>query len=57
MADRQINFDRPKLRRLQSAYDSALAAGATQFDFEGSEFLVSYAKYMIEYLEGALPKN
>lgn len=57
MSDRTVNFDRAKLRRLCAAYETAVAAGATQFTFEGSELLVSYARYLIEYLEGALPRN
>lgn len=57
MTYRGVDFDRPKLRRLQAAYKNAVAVGATQFDFEGTELLVSYARYLIEYLEGALPQN
>lgn len=56
-AERRVEFDRPKLRRLQAAYKTAVAAGATQFDFEGNELLASYARYLIEYLEGVLPKD
>jgi hypothetical protein len=57
MPGTHVNYDRPKLRRLRAAYEKAVAAGASQFDFEGAELLVSYARYLIEYLEGALPKD
>lgn len=46
-----INFDRPKLAKLKREYAKAKEAGREQFTFDGSEFLVSYAKYLIEYLE------
>lgn len=52
MTDRKmIDFDRPKLDRLKKDYDKAKASGAEQFTFDGEVYLVSYAKYVIEYLE------
>lgn len=44
-------WDRPKLERLKEARSKAIEAGHSTFDFEGQQVLVSYAKYLIEYLE------
>lgn len=49
-----IEFTPEKLKRLKKARASAVERGDTQFTFEGKEVLVSYAKYMIEYLETQL---
>lgn len=51
-----INWDRPMLERFKKAYDAARKAGDTQFEFDGNVFVTDYAKYLIEYLEGVLPK-
>jgi hypothetical protein len=54
-----INWDRPKLERFKKAYEKAIVDGARPNDtfvFDGNEFVVQYAKYLIEYLEGVLPK-
>lgn len=45
-----INFDEDKFRRFKSAYKKALDDKKDSFIFEGGEWLVSYAKYVIEYL-------
>lgn len=50
-----VQFDRPKLERLKAAIKAAEAAGAETFTFEGHDYLVSYAKYLVEYLESRLP--
>jgi len=47
----QVQFDVPRLKRLQHAYDAAVADHQVQFTFEGDEYLVAYAKYLIEYLQ------
>lgn len=54
MPDAYITWDRPKLLRFKAAYEKAKAAGAEQFVFEEHEFLVAYAKYLIQYLEDVL---
>lgn len=46
-----INFDRAKLERFRNAYTNAKARNDDQFTFEGHEFFVPYARYLIEYLE------
>jgi hypothetical protein len=50
--DNTISFDRVKLAKLKRYYNRALKYKRDQFTFEGSELLVAYAKYLIEYLEG-----
>ena len=43
-----ITFDIAKLKQFKKAYNLATEE---VFIFEGQEFLKSYAKYLIEYLE------
>jgi hypothetical protein len=47
-----VEFDQPKLKLFKAAYAKAVEAKQDSFWFEGHEFLTSYAKYVIEYLEG-----
>ena len=47
-----INFDPAKLKRLKAAYKRAVEQGVDSFMFEDGEWVVGYAKYAIEYLEG-----
>lgn len=47
-------FNRARLERLRAAYDAALLDKLEAFNFEGHVLLTAYAKYVIEYLEGAL---
>jgi hypothetical protein len=51
-----ITWDRTKRDGLRKAYEAALAAGKDVFQFEGHDILVSYAKYLLEYLDGMLGK-
>ena len=46
-----ISFDEPKVKALRKAHDLAVEQGRTTFTFEGTELLVSYAKYLLEFLE------
>ena len=39
------------LEELKMAYNKAVESGETQFVFKENNLLVSYAKYLIEYLE------
>jgi len=50
-ASKTINFNQAKLERLRTRYKKAAATGEKQFDFEGSEFVTGYAKYVIQYLD------
>ena len=52
-----INFDRPKLTRLKTASEQAKKNGEDCFTFDGEKILVSYAKYLIEYLESEFTKR
>lgn len=47
-----ITFTREKLRLFKLSYAEALSQNLERFNFEGNVFLVSYAKYLIEYLDG-----
>lgn len=38
--------------RFKAAYTKALSRDLKVFKFKGIEYLVSYAKYVIDYLEG-----
>lgn len=51
-----INWDRAMLERFKIAWIKARAAKLDSFKFDGNEFVTSYATYLIEYLEGVLPK-
>lgn len=46
-----VTFDSAMLKRFKAAYQIARKVGEHSFTFEGNEYLVSYAKYLIEYLE------
>ena len=50
-----VTFDRPKLERLKLVYQEAIEAKRESFWFEGKEYLVAYARYLIEYLESVIP--
>lgn len=45
-----VDFDRAKLARLKAALKRHVGEHQP-FTFEGHEFLPSYARYLIEYLE------
>lgn len=46
-----INFDSQKLKELKSCYNTAIKENKESFIFKGDEYLTTYAKYVIEYLE------
>lgn len=46
----RINFTPEKLKALKRQYQAAIQAKQETFVFEGHEVLVTYARYMIEYL-------
>jgi hypothetical protein len=52
-----VHFDREKLGRLKDATKRAVAAGRDSFMFEGNQYLVSYAKYLAEYLDTQLRRG
>jgi hypothetical protein len=53
--DKVITWNRPKLDRFKDEYKKANASSVETFVFDGDLFIVSYAKYLIEYLEMKLP--
>ena len=44
-------FDKSKYQELQDAYNKAKQQNKEQFNFYGEVLLVSYAKYLLEYLK------
>lgn len=46
-----ITFDRQELSNFKRSYTVAIRNKKDQFTFQGNQFLVSYAKYLIECLE------
>lgn len=48
---KMINFDRQKLKELKNLYNKAVKDNKESFTYNGDEYLTSYAKYVIEYLE------
>lgn len=49
-----IEWDPPKLARFKKVYAEARDRRLDTFMFDGHEFVIGYAEYLIEYLEGAL---
>lgn len=49
-----MTFNSFTLKHFKNAYDRARREGHEEFSFDGQQYLVSYAKYLIEYLESRL---
>ncbi len=49
-----MTFTKEKLSELKKQYNVAIENNLEVFIFDGSELLVSYAKYLIQYLETQL---
>lgn len=45
------------LETLKKAYEKAIKENKESFIYEGEELIISYAKYLIEYLETHSPKT
>lgn len=54
---KMINFDFNKLKDLKRHYKKAVEDNKESFIFNGDEYLTSYAKYVIEYLESRFKKT
>ena len=54
---KQINFDPDKLAEFKKALSGAIAEKKEVFVFEEHEFLVSYARYLVEYLDTKVPSK
>jgi hypothetical protein len=52
-----ITFTPELLAKLKREYKKAISKNIDTFLFEGNELLVSYTKYLIEYLETVFNKN
>lgn len=52
MKDQNILFNPDKLEEFRSLYNKAKQEHSRVFFFEDELFLVGYAKYAIEYLDG-----
>ncbi len=52
----KIKWTRPMLERFKKEYQLQHDLNHKQFTFDGNQFLVGYAKYLIEYLEEVLGK-
>jgi hypothetical protein len=52
-----IKMDKVEFDILKNLYESALKRGEDKFSFRGSPVLVTYAKYLIEYLEKQFEKE
>lgn len=50
MSHRTIEFTPRKLKSFKKVLATAQAEAQDSFMFEGNQFLVSYAKYLVEYL-------
>lgn len=52
-----VEWDRPKLKRLQKEIAKRVLQGEDRmsvFEFEGHDFVLAYAAYLAEYLDGKL---
>lgn len=45
-----MDFNKQSYESLKKQYNEAVESNQQSFVFEGNELLVSYAKYLIEYL-------
>jgi len=43
-------FNQDKFEQFQQAYEEAVSKQETQFTFNNQEYLVTYAKYLLDYL-------
>jgi hypothetical protein len=45
----EATISKDEMKRFKQLYNKAVKKGETSFQFKGSEVLVAYAKYVIEY--------
>ena len=57
---KHVTFDIPKRERLREAYKKAVKKHGERsrdsFEFEGGEYVIAYAGYLLEYLDMQLGK-
>ena len=51
-----VSWDRNKFKKLKRTYNKARKASEDVFEFEGNQLDINYAKYLLMYLDKALPK-
>ena len=56
MTTETLTFSKDRLVRLKDSYAEAISEGRDEFTFDGYDFLVGYAKYLIEYLDNHFEK-
>lgn len=49
--EEQIRFTQESFNRFKIAHNTCIELGDETFTFDGHEFLLGYADYLIEYLE------
>jgi hypothetical protein len=54
--ENMLMFDITTYKRLEKAYEQAVAEKKETFIFEEKELLTSYAKYLLQYLKGKLSR-
>jgi hypothetical protein len=54
---KQLSFTKEQFATFKKRYKIALKLKDDSFWFEGNEFLTSYAKYLIEYIESLEPQQ
>lgn len=52
-----IQWSEDMFLRFKRAYNVAVKSGWDKFTFEGHDYLTSYAKYLVEYMEGKFKKK
>ena len=54
LGNKEITFDKELLEEFKIAYNKALKQSQDTFVFYDNEFVIGYAKYLIQYLEQIL---
>ena len=52
-----ITFDAAKRDKLRKAYGEAVTNSHAEFTFEGNEFVTSYARYLLQYLDSKFKRD
>jgi hypothetical protein len=47
-----VSWDKQKVKRFKEVIRHVQESRESQFEFDGSEYDLKYAKYLLEYLEG-----
>jgi hypothetical protein len=54
---KMIMWTPERLEKLRAAYNRAAKKERLEFTFGGGQYVVSYAKYLIEYLDGVFAEE